>query len=131
MRQIAPVSLDAFRYRYANYKSMNDETPAAASDLNNTPDTGSFRDDALRQGKFRTRANCNSVLGPLVLGIFEDEIATIAEWRRPTPTASSAACVLAWFPFKGACSMLGFAQFIRRNELHVSTSRLGSWLPGG
>lgn len=66
---------------------MNDETPSGRHPtLNNTREAGSFRDDALRERQPQTTRKLQLLsVGPLVLGIFEDEIATIAEWRRPTP----------------------------------------------
>jgi chemotaxis signal transduction protein len=39
--------------------------------------------------------------GPLVLGIFEDEIATIAEWRRPTPLPHAPSAVLGVVSIQG------------------------------
>jgi chemotaxis signal transduction protein len=39
--------------------------------------------------------------GSLVLGIFEDEIATIAEWRRPTPLPHSPPAVLGVVSIQG------------------------------
>ena len=66
---------------------MNDETSSGRHPtLNNTPEARSFQDDALHEGKPQTTRKLQLLsVGPLVLGIFEDEIATIAEWRRPTP----------------------------------------------
>ncbi len=66
---------------------MNDETLSGRHrTLNHIKDAGSSQDDALGERKPRTTRKLQLLsVGPLVLGIFEDEIATIAEWRRPTP----------------------------------------------
>ena len=40
-------------------------------------------------------------VGPLALGIFEDEIATIAEWRQPTPLPQAPPAVLGVVSIEG------------------------------
>ena len=40
-------------------------------------------------------------VGPLVLGVFEDEIATIAEWRRPTPLPHAPPAVMGVVSIQG------------------------------
>lgn len=66
---------------------MNDETPSSRHrTLNHIKDAGSSQGNALGERKLRTTRKLQLLsVGPLVLGIFEDDIATIAEWRRPTP----------------------------------------------
>jgi purine-binding chemotaxis protein CheW len=66
---------------------MNDETSSSRhSILNNTPKSLSFRDGAVRDRQPEPKRKLQVLyVGSLVLGVFEDEIATIAEWRRPTP----------------------------------------------
>ncbi|MBA3356731.1 MAG: chemotaxis protein CheW [Pyrinomonadaceae bacterium] len=75
---------------------MNDETPSGRQPTsNNTGEAGSFRDQALRERQLQpTRQLQLLSVGPLVLGIFENEIATIAEWRRPTPLPHAPPAVL-------------------------------------
>jgi len=75
---------------------MNDETSSGRPPtLNNTRESGSFRDDALRERQPQTTRKLQVLsVGPLVFGIFEDEIATIAEWRRPTPLPQAPPAVL-------------------------------------
>lgn len=52
-------------------------------------------EDALREGQPQTTRKLQVLYaGPFVLGIFEDEIATIAEWRRPTPLPHAPPAVL-------------------------------------
>ena len=70
--------------------------------MNNTPEAGPFRDDALREGKPQTTRKLQLLsVGPLVLGIFEDEIATIAEWRQPTPLPHAPPAVLGVVSIQG------------------------------
>jgi purine-binding chemotaxis protein CheW len=75
---------------------MNDETSGGRhSTLNYNREPGSFREDALRERQPQALRKLQVVsAGPLVLGIFEDEIATIAEWRRPTPLPQAPPAVL-------------------------------------
>jgi chemotaxis signal transduction protein len=82
---------------------MNDEGSSGRHPtLNNTPEAKSFRDDALRGDKPQTTRKLQLLtVGPLVLGIFEDEIATIAEWRRPTPLPQAPTAVLGVVSIQG------------------------------
>lgn len=75
---------------------MNDETSGGRDPtLNYTVEAGSFREDATSEGQPQpTRKLQVLYAGPLVLGIFKDEIATIAEWRRPTPLPHAPPAVL-------------------------------------
>ncbi len=75
---------------------MNDETSGGRHPtLNYTIEAGSFREDALRERQPQATRKLQVVsVGSLVLGIFEDEIATIAEWRRPTPLPHAPPAVL-------------------------------------
>jgi chemotaxis signal transduction protein len=75
---------------------MSNETP---SERHPTPidtrEVASFRDDASRERRPQAPRKLQVLsVGPLVLGIFEDEIATIAEWRRPTPLPHAPPAVL-------------------------------------
>ena len=82
---------------------MNDETSSERHPtLNDTPEAGSFQDDALRDGKPQTKRKLQLLsVGPLVLGVFEDEIATIAEWRQPTPLPQAPPAVLGVVSIEG------------------------------
>jgi chemotaxis signal transduction protein len=82
---------------------MNDETASGRHPtLNNITDTGSVRDDALRERQPQTTRKLQLVsVGPHVLGIFEDEIATIAEWRRPTPLPHAPSAMLGVVSIQG------------------------------
>jgi len=82
---------------------MNDETSGGRNPtLNNIPEAGSFRGDGLRQHKTQTTRKLQLLsVGPLVLGIFEDEIATIADWRRPTPLPQAPPAVLGVVSIQG------------------------------
>ncbi|MCM3873002.1 MAG: chemotaxis protein CheW [Pyrinomonadaceae bacterium] len=82
---------------------MSDETFSGRhSTLNNTSEAGSFRDDFLRDGNPQTTRKLQLLsVGPLVLGVFEDEIATIAEWRRPTPLPQAPPAVLGVVSIQG------------------------------
>ncbi|MDQ3666199.1 MAG: chemotaxis protein CheW [Acidobacteriota bacterium] len=81
---------------------MNDETPSRRHPtLNHTREVGSLRDDALHEPQAPTRKVQLLYVGPLVFGIFEDEIATIAEWRRPSPLPHSPTAVLGVVSIQG------------------------------
>jgi len=82
---------------------MNDETSSGRHPtLNSSREAGSFRDDALRERQPQTTRKLQVLfVGPLVLGIFEDEIATIAEWRRPTPLPHAPPAVLGVVSIQG------------------------------
>ncbi len=75
---------------------MNDETPSGRHPtLNDTREAGSFRDDALRESEPQTTRKIQLLfVGHLVLGILEADIATIAEWLRPTPLPHAPPAVL-------------------------------------
>ncbi len=78
---------------------MNGEGPTS---LNNTPETGSSRNNSLRGGDLQTTRKLQLLsVGTLVLGVFEDEIATIAEWRRPTPLPQPPPAVLGVVSIQG------------------------------
>lgn len=78
---------------------MNDETSSGQHPtLNKTTEAGS----AVRQGTPQTTRKLKLMsVGSLVLGIFEDEIATIAEWRRPTPLPQAPPAVLGVVSIQG------------------------------
>lgn len=82
---------------------MNDETSSDRHPtLNITSEAGSFRDDALREGNPQNTRKLQLLsVGLLVLGIFEDEIATIAEWRQPTPLPQAPPAVLGVVSIQG------------------------------
>jgi purine-binding chemotaxis protein CheW len=82
---------------------MTDETSSGQPPtLDNTGEVGSFRDDALRQREPQTTRKLQLLsVGPLLLGVFEDEIATIAEWRRPTPLPQAPPAVLGVVSIQG------------------------------
>jgi purine-binding chemotaxis protein CheW len=82
---------------------MNDETSSGRQPTSsNTREAGSFRDDALRERQPQATRKLQVLsVGPLVLGIFEDEIATIAEWRRPTPLPQAPPAVLGVVSIQG------------------------------
>jgi purine-binding chemotaxis protein CheW len=83
-------------------KSMNDETSSGQHPtLNNTQPAESFRDDARKDKPQTTRKLQLLSVGPLVLGVFEDEIATIAEWRRPTPLPQAPHAVMGVVSIQG------------------------------
>lgn len=74
---------------------MNDETSGGRRPTNYNIEAGSFLVDALRERPPQATRKLQVVSsGPLVLGVFEDEIATIAEWRRPTPLPQAPPAVL-------------------------------------
>ncbi len=74
---------------------MNDETSGGRRPTNYNIEAGSFPVDPLRERQLQARRKLQVVsAGSLVLGIFEDEIATIAEWRRPTPLPQAPPAVL-------------------------------------
>lgn len=106
---------------------MNDEAPNGQHPiLNETREAGSFRDDALRERQpLITRKLQLLSVGQLVLGIFEDEIATIAEWRRPTPLPHAPPAVLGVVSIQGR--MLTVLDPL--NLFGETTTRLG--LPAG
>ncbi|MGH9969304.1 MAG: chemotaxis protein CheW [Pyrinomonadaceae bacterium] len=70
------------------------------SDEQSPPPTESEEADLFLNGDFNdlrgpaTRKLQLLRLGALLLGVFEDEIATIAEWRQPTPLPHAPAAVL-------------------------------------
>lgn len=67
-----------------------------------TRETGSFREDPSRELQAQTTRKVQILsTGPLVLGVFEDEITTIAEWRRPTPLPHAPAAVLGVVSIQG------------------------------
>lgn len=82
---------------------MNDETSSVQQPkLSNTGEAGVLRDDALREGPPKTTRKLQVLsVGPFLLGVFEDEIATIAEWRRPTPLPHSPPAVLGVVSIEG------------------------------
>jgi chemotaxis signal transduction protein len=98
---------DASRYNTqsiatANCEPMNDETSRGRHPtLNNTPEAKSLQNDASLNAEPQTRKLQLLYVGSLVLGIFEDEIATIAEWRRPTPLPQSPSAVLGVVSIQG------------------------------
>ncbi len=70
--------------------------------LNDTREAGSFRDDPSRERQPETTRKLQLLsVGSLVLGIFEDEIATIAEWGRPTPLPHAPLAVLGVVSIQG------------------------------
>ena len=82
---------------------MNDETSSLQHPpLIKTRKAGSLREDALqgREPETTRRLQVLSV-GPFVLGVFEDDIATIAEWRRPTPLPQAPPAVLGVVSIQG------------------------------
>jgi chemotaxis signal transduction protein len=82
---------------------MNDKTPGGRhATLNNIREAEPLRDDALRERKPETTRKLQVLsVGSLVLGIFDDEIATIAEWRRPSPLPRAPAAVLGIVSIEG------------------------------
>ena len=61
-----------------------------------------MRDDASREPQAQTTRKLQVLsVGHLVLGIFEDEIATIAEWRRPSPLPHAPPAVLGVVSIQG------------------------------
>lgn len=81
---------------------MNDETSSTQqTTLMNTERASSLRRDASENQAQTTRRLQLMYAGSLVLGIFEDEIATIAEWRRPTPLPHSPPAVLGVVSIQG------------------------------
>ncbi len=82
---------------------MTDETSSGQhKTLDSTQEPGSLRDKALRERQPQTTRKLQLLsVGPLVLGVFEDEIATIAEWRRPTPLPQSPPAVLGVVSIQG------------------------------
>lgn len=68
----------------------------------NSGEGGSFQDDDERQRLSQTTRKLQLLsAGPHVLGIFEDEIATIAEWRRPTPLPHAPSAILGVVSIQG------------------------------
>jgi purine-binding chemotaxis protein CheW len=92
---------DSSRYNVlsmADFKAMTDETFSERhSTLNKTEET-SLRDE--RSHESRRKLQLLSA-GDLVLGIFDDEIATIDEWRRPTPLPHAPPAVLGVVSIQG------------------------------
>jgi chemotaxis signal transduction protein len=82
---------------------MNDEASEGRHpSLKNTRAAGSVRVDAARVDKSQTTRRLQlTSAGALVFGIFDDEIATIAEWRRPTPLPQSPPAVLGVVSIEG------------------------------
>ena len=81
---------------------MNDETSNTRQPtLMNTDRASSFRREASENEPQTTRRLQLMYAGSLVLGIFEDEIATIAEWRRPTPLPHAPPAVLGVVSIQG------------------------------
>jgi chemotaxis signal transduction protein len=82
---------------------MNDETPNGRHpNLNNAKEVGPVRGDVSREHQPQTTRKLQLLsAGPLVLGIFEDEIATIAEWRRPSPLPQAPSAVLGVVSIQG------------------------------
>ena len=65
---------------------MNDDLPSGYHPpLANSGEAESFPGDAFGDQTQTARKLQLLSVGSLVLGVFEDEIATIAEWRKPTP----------------------------------------------
>ena len=61
-----------------------------------------MRDEALSVGNPQSTRKLKLLfVGSLVLGIFEDEIATIAEWRWPTPLPQAPSAVLGVVSIQG------------------------------
>lgn len=80
---------------------MNDEMSSTRQPtLTSTDRASSFRTEAENQPKLTRRLQL-MYAGSLVLGIFEDEIATIAEWRRPTPLPYAPPAVLGVVSIQG------------------------------
>ncbi len=106
---------------------MNDETPNGRHPtLNNTREASSFRDDGLSEHQPQTTRKLQLMsAGPLLLGIFEDEIATIAEWRRPTPLPHAPPAVLGVVSIQGRI----LTALDPLNLFGETTTRLG--LPAG
>lgn len=83
-------------------KSMNDETSNERRPTSNNPAKSlSFRDDDSERQSQTTRKLQVMSVGSLVLGVFEDEIATIAEWRRPSPLPHAPRAVLGVVSIQG------------------------------
>lgn len=83
-------------------KSMIDETSNERPSTLITRETGSIRQDSSRERQAQTTRKLQLLsVGPLVVGIFEDEIITIAEWRRPTPLPHAPAAVLGVVSIQG------------------------------
>jgi chemotaxis signal transduction protein len=82
---------------------MNDEASGGRHPSEkNAQEAGSLRADGPRVDKSRTTRRLQlTSAGPLLLGIFDDEIATIAEWRRPTPLPQSPPAVLGVVSIEG------------------------------
>ncbi|MCM3903174.1 MAG: chemotaxis protein CheW [Pyrinomonadaceae bacterium] len=81
---------------------MTDETSSGRPPtLSNTREAGSFCEGASREQPHTTRKLQLLSVGSLVLGVFEDEIATIAEWRRPTPLPQAPSAVLGVVSIQG------------------------------
>jgi chemotaxis signal transduction protein len=82
---------------------MNDEASDGRLRLEiNNLEVGSYQDDSMSDRQTQTTRKLQLLsVRSLVLGIFEDEIATIAEWRQPTPLPQSPAAVLGVVSIQG------------------------------
>jgi purine-binding chemotaxis protein CheW len=81
---------------------MNDDLPSGHHPpLENSGEAESFPDDVFSDQPQTTRKLQLLSVGSLVLGVFEDEIATIAEWRKPTPLPHGPPAVLGVVSIQG------------------------------
>lgn len=81
---------------------MNDDLPSGhPPPLENSGGAESFPDDVFSDQTQTTRKLQLLSVGSLVLGVFEDEIATIAEWRQPTPLPHGPPAVLGVVSIQG------------------------------
>ncbi len=70
--------------------NFGDQVPGAF----NSENSESFLDGEISDGQFKTRLIQTFRSGPLLFGIPEDQISTIAEWTRPTPLPFAPSAVL-------------------------------------
>jgi chemotaxis signal transduction protein len=82
---------------------MNDEASERRLRLEiNNLKVGSYQADSMSDRQTPTKRKLQLLsVDSLVLGVFEDEIATIAEWRRPTPLPQSPSAVLGVVSIQG------------------------------